>query len=1064
MTCQDDLSRFLKQYGQNQTIQRNLTALLAKLSETSLNTNELSAIPISGDAPSLSTLPSDLRHCERLFQTPSTTALSPSQAALPWVEAYKPLKDSDICGNVPQVEYMVRWLEHWKLPGASDSTSATDAEASTVDETHVGFDRAQSAPSRVTDKSNPARPPVTRLPSLFRTEVSQSSSRSTKNKTADAGLPLTSDGFYRYSISDPIFDEDSSYTRLAAKGNDDEDFMSPRWKAVKRSNSTQRTGPSQKRSRSDNDTTGVAPPQSISEKCRPLRRSPREDITDPEFPLDPHLKASVAETPASPEGHLSNIILVLGPVGCGKTAAVYACAHQCNYKVLELNPGVRRSGKIVVQLLSEATQSHAVRGISASQSVMHQWARSVQAKHAAKPPPPKEAKPTSKSIKSFFKPAPQLPAPPPPLTSKPTRPSSPTQPAPANNTLARFWTAAPKEEPTGSQKAGPTQTKSKPANPPHPEAQPPKQVDPVDDAIILSDEEIPSPSWEKTDTDERAEGDVDDVAVETPCLTTLVDDSDSDGSTPSAVQTQPRQLLVLIEEVDIISESDRGFIGAIQAIARKSKRPIILTSNTMLSASTLQELGITKILNFEYPSPGALAAYLTLLTVREGGFEFTPATLHAVCRAYRGDIRHLLNQMEVYTRYRAKSSKANSDADCQTQLHAALARVRRYFGLLEPPLSTDSGTTKPYHLDARAFCQLLSFPSWPIPRPIVLSSRLDSEPTDDLSFVADFGPEGHCGGNFGDNQACKRGETSPFHRIALNYQSQLWPYLDASDSGCQSQPAPTLPALYDLLDRWPLQRNPTSESASARQTCQVLDGLADYYESLSSLDSTFGDATISQWRDLKLDNFDEGVYPEEREDAMQDRSLETEFNTTTAAYRACLGPLVAYRVTASSFAQDSEEETPPPPSLSADEMAFSAGLILSQTYPHASTNPNHTLFSAPMAAQGVPPIRAVLFFPITLGIINTSCQALACDYSTQLRQILATYHAHRQLALANNDTRAFRRAMRGYGQTIVQTMDPFLQQDPAEFTHDTYDSMLRTRYEVLQGLMKPLPVELRMVD
>uniref|UniRef100_A0A8C4SZS9 ATPase AAA-type core domain-containing protein n=1 Tax=Erpetoichthys calabaricus TaxID=27687 RepID=A0A8C4SZS9_ERPCA len=57
---------------------------------------------------------------------------------------------------------------------------------------------------------------------------------------------------------------------------------------------------------------------------------------------------------------LCNTMLVTGPSGVGKTAAVYACAHELGFKVFEVNASSQRSGRQVLSQLKEATQSHQV--------------------------------------------------------------------------------------------------------------------------------------------------------------------------------------------------------------------------------------------------------------------------------------------------------------------------------------------------------------------------------------------------------------------------------------------------------------------------------------------------------------------------------------------------------------------------------------------------------------------------------------------------------------------------------------------------------------------------------
>ncbi|XP_058177947.1 enhanced level of genomic instability 1 [Anopheles ziemanni] len=60
-------------------------------------------------------------------------------------------------------------------------------------------------------------------------------------------------------------------------------------------------------------------------------------------------------------GELCNHVVLVGPPGSGKTCNVYAVAKEMNFNVLEINASSRRKGKIILQELLEATQSHLVR-------------------------------------------------------------------------------------------------------------------------------------------------------------------------------------------------------------------------------------------------------------------------------------------------------------------------------------------------------------------------------------------------------------------------------------------------------------------------------------------------------------------------------------------------------------------------------------------------------------------------------------------------------------------------------------------------------------------------------
>ena len=54
----------------------------------------------------------------------------------------------------------------------------------------------------------------------------------------------------------------------------------------------------------------------------------------------------------------NNTMLITGPSGSGKTSAVFACAKQLEYDVIEIHAGQIRSKTKILQLFGEATQSH----------------------------------------------------------------------------------------------------------------------------------------------------------------------------------------------------------------------------------------------------------------------------------------------------------------------------------------------------------------------------------------------------------------------------------------------------------------------------------------------------------------------------------------------------------------------------------------------------------------------------------------------------------------------------------------------------------------------------------
>lgn len=98
-----------------------------------------------------------------------------------------------------------------------------------------------------------------------------------------------------------------------------------------------------------------------------------DEITDPEdtdYSTIPGTKKSTIRAGDkgvdSPFGgirepdRLVNAVVISGPNGCGKTAAVYAVAKEVGFTVFEVSPGAKRSGKEILDLVGEMTRNHLV--------------------------------------------------------------------------------------------------------------------------------------------------------------------------------------------------------------------------------------------------------------------------------------------------------------------------------------------------------------------------------------------------------------------------------------------------------------------------------------------------------------------------------------------------------------------------------------------------------------------------------------------------------------------------------------------------------------------------------
>ena len=98
-----------------------------------------------------------------------------------------------------------------------------------------------------------------------------------------------------------------------------------------------------------------------------------EELTETEDPVfsqedEIGIKKSVIrsrETPSLSQNNgisarNANAVVVSGPHGCGKTAAIYAVAKELGFEIFEINAGTRRSGKDLIDRVGDMTKNHLV--------------------------------------------------------------------------------------------------------------------------------------------------------------------------------------------------------------------------------------------------------------------------------------------------------------------------------------------------------------------------------------------------------------------------------------------------------------------------------------------------------------------------------------------------------------------------------------------------------------------------------------------------------------------------------------------------------------------------------
>lgn len=62
-------------------------------------------------------------------------------------------------------------------------------------------------------------------------------------------------------------------------------------------------------------------------------------------------------------------LYLVGPPASGKSSTIQACALECGFEILEIYPGIKRSGKDITNIIGDLTQSHTVSQMSSDKSL-----------------------------------------------------------------------------------------------------------------------------------------------------------------------------------------------------------------------------------------------------------------------------------------------------------------------------------------------------------------------------------------------------------------------------------------------------------------------------------------------------------------------------------------------------------------------------------------------------------------------------------------------------------------------------------------------------------------------
>lgn len=318
------------------------------------------------------------------------------------------------------------------------------------------------------------------------------------------------------------------------------------------------------------------------------------------------------------EDLLCNTLLITGPTGVGKTAAVYACAQELGFKVFEVNCSSQRSGRQILSQLKEATQSHQVdiQGVNAYKPTFFNSYSSGSGGGSGSRPgsSPRKVNSPRRVVSSPNKP-PQSP-----------RRGPMKRGSLAPTSLANFFKMGAKPPPKES-----AETNSKKAQP---ASKSPRKKAKAKEASCSSEDQSATPPAPVTPVTPSSV-----PASSTPAAGGKAQGDEQGKRTATS--------LILFEEVDVIFEDDTGFLTAIKTFMTTTKRPVILTTSDPNFRTSFD--GYFDEIHFETPSVENVSTYLRLLCLAEN-VRVCAEDVASLLRCSGGDVRQSLLQLQCWVR------------------------------------------------------------------------------------------------------------------------------------------------------------------------------------------------------------------------------------------------------------------------------------------------------------------------------------------------------------------------------------------------------------------------------
>lgn len=110
------------------------------------------------------------------------------------------------------------------------------------------------------------------------------------------------------------------------------------------------------------------------------------------------------------------------------------------------------------------------------------------------------------------------------------------------------------------------------------------------------------------------------------------------------VERKKQNLVLIMDEVDGMSAGDRGGVGALAAVAKKTHIPMILICNERRLPKMKPFDFVTADFAFRRPSPDMIRSRIQTICFREG-IKLTPQVLTAIIEGANADIRRIINML-----------------------------------------------------------------------------------------------------------------------------------------------------------------------------------------------------------------------------------------------------------------------------------------------------------------------------------------------------------------------------------------------------------------------------------